>query len=44
MKWPKIEDEKDFWVDQLQIAYKGNYYVGRNQSGMVIRGIRSELK
>jgi arabinan endo-1,5-alpha-L-arabinosidase len=44
MKWPKIEDEKDFWVDQLQIAYKGNYYVGRNQSGMVIRGIRNELK
>lgn len=44
MKWPKIGAEKEFWVDQLQVAYKGNYYVGRNQSGMVIRGIRSELQ
>jgi arabinan endo-1,5-alpha-L-arabinosidase len=26
--------------DELQLAYGGKYYVGRNQNGIVIRGIR----
>ena len=44
MKWPKLDSETEFWEDHLQLAYSGNYYVGRNQAGTVIRGIRSELK
>ena len=44
MKWPKLENKNEIWVDQLQVSYKGNYYVGRNQAGIVIRGIRGELR
>jgi arabinan endo-1,5-alpha-L-arabinosidase len=41
LRWPKTEPPGEFWIDELQIAYDGRYYVGRNQAGDVIRGIRS---
>lgn len=44
LKWPKLDEPGAFWTDRVQLAYQGNYYVGRNQAGIVIRGIRSELK
>jgi len=44
LQWPKRNSPGEFWTDKVQLEYKGNYYVGRNQTGMVIRGVRSELK
>ena len=44
--WKQVGDkltvEWPGFADVLTVAYKGNYYVGRNQAGMVIRGIREE--
>jgi arabinan endo-1,5-alpha-L-arabinosidase len=40
--WPKLDSPAEFWVDSVQLADGGNYFVGRNQSGMVVRGIRRE--
>jgi arabinan endo-1,5-alpha-L-arabinosidase len=40
--WPKLDSPSEFWVDRVQLADGGNYFVGRNQSGMVVRGVRSE--
>jgi arabinan endo-1,5-alpha-L-arabinosidase len=40
LRWPKTDSPGALWVDSLQLAYKGNYYVGRNQAGFVIRGMR----
>lgn len=37
LSWKRGEDS---FLDTVQIAYNGNYYVGRNNSGLVIRGIR----
>lgn len=44
LQWPKRNLPGEFWTDKVQLEYKGNYYVGRNQAGSVIRGIRSELR
>ena len=44
LRWPKFSQPGEFWTDKVQVEYKGNYYVGRNQAGMVIRGIRSDLR
>lgn len=40
VKWPKRDAPGDFWEDHLKVAYGNAYYVGRNQSGLVIRGSR----
>ena len=40
LNWPRREEPGQFWTDTVQVAYGGNYYVGRNQSGAVIRGVR----
>ncbi|MBI1332283.1 MAG: family 43 glycosylhydrolase [Armatimonadetes bacterium] len=44
LRWPKFNSPGEYWTDAVQLEYKGNYYVGRNQQGMVIRGVRSDLK
>ncbi len=44
LKWQKFGSWDDVWEDRLDLAYDGNYYVGRNKSGMVIRGCRVERK
>lgn len=41
LKWARTDEPGQFWIDELQLAYGNRYYVGRNQSGLVIRGIRS---
>lgn len=47
LKWPKSESPSERragkegdWIDQLTFFYGHTYYVGRNQSGLVIRGAR----
>lgn len=42
LNWPRRDEPGQFWTDAVQVAYEGNYYVGRNQSGAVIRGVRIE--
>ena len=41
LKWPKRDLPGEFWEDHVRLSYNGNYYVGRNQAGMVIRGMRT---
>ncbi len=40
MQWPKKDLPGEYWTDQLAFFYGHTYYVGRNQSGLVIRGAR----
>jgi arabinan endo-1,5-alpha-L-arabinosidase len=42
LNWARQDEPGAYWTDTVQLAYKGRYYVGRNQSGMVIRGMRLE--
>jgi len=42
VEWPRRDAPGGVWTDRLQLAYGGTYYVGRNQSGLVIRGVRQE--
>lgn len=43
VRWPKRGQPNQFWIDRLTLAYGGGYYVGRNDTGVVIRGIRVEM-
>jgi hypothetical protein len=40
--WPRPSGDEEPFVDQVQLAYGGRYYVGRNRSGAIIRGIRRD--
>jgi arabinan endo-1,5-alpha-L-arabinosidase len=40
LRWPRRDAPGEFYVDTVQVAYGGTYYVGRNQVGVVIRGSR----
>lgn len=40
--WPKTDDSKGFWKDVVSIRYEGNYYVGRTEAGLVVRGYRAQ--
>ncbi len=40
--WSPQEAGSQTWTDHLMLAYGGRYYVGRNQSGAVIRGAKIE--
>jgi arabinan endo-1,5-alpha-L-arabinosidase len=40
VRWPSRFEPSEFFIDTLQFAYDGAYYVGRNQAGSVIRGTR----
>jgi hypothetical protein len=40
LRWPKRDNPTEYWVDQLTLLYDGNFYVGRNQAGAIIRGYR----
>ena len=40
IRWPRADAPGEMWVDRLLVAYGGTYYVGRNQSGAIIRGAR----
>ena len=40
LEWPKADVPGEFWKDRLQLAYGDNYYVGRNQAGQIVRGVR----
>ncbi|MBC8066109.1 MAG: arabinan endo-1,5-alpha-L-arabinosidase, partial [Chlorobia bacterium] len=42
LTWPRPLGEGEPFVDQLQLAYDGRYYVGRNRAGAIIRGIRRD--
>lgn len=40
MRWPAPEAPQGAWVDRVRVAGDGRSYVGRNQRGQVIRGVR----
>jgi len=40
--WTRDDFPGRVWVDSVQLAYGGRYYVGRNDAGMIIRGVRIE--
>lgn len=40
LHWPRKDDPTQEWTDKLMLAYNGNYYVGRNQAGLIVRGFR----
>jgi arabinan endo-1,5-alpha-L-arabinosidase len=40
LMWPKREASGEFWEDKVTLHYQGNYYVGRTQAGLVVRGYR----
>lgn len=42
--WTRDDWPDRVWVDTVQLAYEGKYYVGCNDTGMIIRGIRVEDK
>ncbi|HWA84134.1 MAG TPA: arabinan endo-1,5-alpha-L-arabinosidase [Fimbriimonadaceae bacterium] len=44
LKWARADEPGQFWIDHVQLAYGGRYYVGRNAQGMVIRGIRADQR
>jgi arabinan endo-1,5-alpha-L-arabinosidase len=39
IEWPRSEDGAP-WVDECDVAADGRSYIGRNQAGAVIRGVR----
>ncbi|MHB8636600.1 MAG: arabinan endo-1,5-alpha-L-arabinosidase [Fimbriimonadaceae bacterium] len=41
-RWPKVGLPGDTWIDDVQVASGGHYFVGRNQARAVIRGVRQE--
>ncbi|MBN2270878.1 MAG: arabinan endo-1,5-alpha-L-arabinosidase [Sedimentisphaerales bacterium] len=40
MRRPDKDAPNDVWLDELRVAADGKSYIGRNQAGMVIRGIK----
>ncbi len=40
LRWPRAGAPGGAWVDQCVMGPTGDYYVGRNQGGNVIRGLR----
>ncbi|MCK5175902.1 MAG: family 43 glycosylhydrolase [Planctomycetes bacterium] len=40
IEWPRSEDNPKPWIDECHLAPDGQSYIGRNQTGAVIRGIR----
>lgn len=44
LHWPKADAPGEAWVDTLTLDETRQYYVGRNQSGAIIRGIRVDAK
>jgi beta-xylosidase len=42
LTWPRPSGDGSPFTDKVQLAYDGRYYVGRNASGAVIRGIRRD--
>ena len=40
LRWPNAEAPGGLWIDRCILAPDGRSYVGRNQTGMVIRGVR----
>ena len=40
MRWPRADAPGGAWVDQCILAADGQSFVGRNQRGMIVRGIR----
>jgi arabinan endo-1,5-alpha-L-arabinosidase len=44
LKWTDADAPTGTWTDKLTLAYGNRYYVGRNDRGMVVRGIRAEAR
>jgi arabinan endo-1,5-alpha-L-arabinosidase len=45
LRWPRAArdgPDQSFWIDTVQLAYGGKYYVGTNQTGSIIRGMRQQ--
>ena len=42
--WPRIDEPGAEWVDSLVLDDSHQFYVGRNQTGAIIRGIRLDAK
>jgi arabinan endo-1,5-alpha-L-arabinosidase len=40
VSWPRQDAPGRFWLDKLKVAYGNTYYVGRNDAGLIIRGVR----
>lgn len=42
LRWPAAKTKSGGWLDECIVSPDGRWYVGRNQAGAVIRGIRTE--
>jgi len=40
LRWPRADRPGEFWIDTCVVGRDGRSYVGRNQNGDLIRGIR----
>ena len=40
LRWPDPSAPNGTWIDACYVAPDGSYYVGRNQNGLVVRGVR----
>ncbi len=40
LRWPRSDGPRGVWIDRCVVSPAGDWYVGRNQRGMVIRGVR----
>ena len=40
LRWPRNDAPRGAWVDECFVSPNGNWYVGRNEQGMIIRGVR----
>jgi hypothetical protein len=42
IKWPNKDAPEGAWLDECYIASDGKSYIGRNQAGQLIRGVRED--
>jgi alpha-N-arabinofuranosidase len=42
LRWPNPDAPEGAWLDECYVAGNGRSYVGMNQNGIVIRGVREE--
>jgi len=44
IKWPIAGEDGQFWTDDLKLSYGGNYFVGRNNGHVLIRGYKQRRR
>jgi arabinan endo-1,5-alpha-L-arabinosidase len=40
LRWPRSDAPRGVWRDECFVAHDGKWYVGRNEQGMIVRGLR----